>query len=140
MKMTSHFPFDEQVLQQLKAGLQRQKHELLQVIEKAFKEIRALANQGPLDAVDLSCGDSIKESMFAHSSQIRRQLRLVELALERIRNGEFGICAACESVIGLKRLQAIPWAKLCVECQESIEYVQRNAPIMGIYGGVPARD
>jgi hypothetical protein len=41
--MTSHSPFDEQVLLQLKAGLLEQKHELLHVIEKAYKEIRALA-------------------------------------------------------------------------------------------------
>lgn len=50
--------------------------------------------------------------MFAHSSQIRRQLCLVELAWARIGSGEFGICAACESVIGIKWRLAIPRGKI----------------------------
>ena len=97
--MASHSPFDTQVLLQLKVGLQGQRRELRHVIEKAHKEIRALADQGPLDDVDLSCGNTIKESLFAHSSQIQRQFRLVELALGRIRNGDFGkiIEAFCTS-------------------------------------------
>jgi DnaK suppressor protein len=78
------------------------------------------------------CGNSFKESMFARRL-IRKQLHLVALPLVRIRNGEFGICAACESVIGLKRLQAVPWARHCIRCQERFEHVQRNAAIVELY-------
>jgi DnaK suppressor protein len=139
MNMTSHSPFDTQVLLQFKASLQRQQRELRHVIGKTDKEIRALADLGPLDAVDLSCGNSLKESMFAHGSQVRRQLRLVELALERIRKGEFGICAACEGVIGLKRLEAVPWARHCIQCQERFEHVRGNASMVELYSGDAAQ-
>jgi DnaK suppressor protein len=131
--MRSQSTFDEQVLLQFEANLQEQQRKLRHSIEKAEKEIRALADQGPLDEVELSSNNSSTESMFGHSSHIRRQLRLVELALERIRSGEFGICAACENVIGLKRLQAVPWAKHCIQCQKKIENVQGHVAMVEFY-------
>ena len=46
------------------------------------------------------------------------QLREVDLALERLSSGEYGTCANCGTSISSKRLQAVPWATLCVECQD----------------------
>ena len=48
-----------------------------------------------------------------------RQLRNVRAALRRIREGSFGVCEECEEQISPKRLSAIPWASLCVICQEA---------------------
>src|ERR1022692_1289061 len=52
------------------------------------------------------------------------QLRLVEEALDRIQSGDFGVCLACEQPIPSKRLQALPWARYCVPCQEAIGMTQ----------------
>jgi len=46
------------------------------------------------------------------------QLRLVEEALDRLDSGDFGICLCCEEPIAAKRLEAIPWARHCVKCEE----------------------
>ena len=43
---------------------------------------------------------------------------LVSEALERIKTGEYGVCAECEEPINERRLNAIPWAKFCIRCQE----------------------
>lgn len=48
------------------------------------------------------------------------QLRLIEAALDRLNAGDFGTCLGCEEPIPRKRLQALPWARYCVGCQESI--------------------
>ncbi len=48
------------------------------------------------------------------------QLRLVEEALDRLDSGEYGTCLACEEPIATKRLRALPWARYCVKCQESM--------------------
>ena len=48
------------------------------------------------------------------------QLRLVEEALDRVQSGDFGVCLACEQPIPPKRLQALPWARYCVPCQETV--------------------
>jgi len=45
------------------------------------------------------------------------KLRSLLAALQRIEDGTYGICASCEMEISLKRLKAVPWASLCLECQ-----------------------
>ena len=48
------------------------------------------------------------------------QLRQIQEALDRLALGEFGMCLSCEQPIAPKRLQALPWAKYCVKCQERV--------------------
>jgi RNA polymerase-binding transcription factor len=48
-------------------------------------------------------------------------LRQVKTALARIRDGSFGTCIECESPISPKRLAAVPWAPLCIQCQEAAD-------------------
>ena len=48
------------------------------------------------------------------------QLRQIQQALDRLDLGEFGTCLSCEQPIAPKRLQALPWAKYCVKCQERV--------------------
>jgi len=48
------------------------------------------------------------------------QLRLVEEALDRLNSGDYGFCLACDLPIPSKRLEALPWARYCVQCQEEI--------------------
>jgi len=48
-------------------------------------------------------------------------LRDVRAALLRIRDGSFGTCIQCEWPINPKRLAAVPWAPLCIECQEAAD-------------------
>ena len=48
------------------------------------------------------------------------QLKQIQEALDRLQLGDFGTCLACDERIPPKRLQAVPWARYCVECQERI--------------------
>ena len=48
-------------------------------------------------------------------------LRQVTEALERIAGGKYGVCLACQEAISPKRLAALPWAALCIECQQATE-------------------
>ena len=50
-----------------------------------------------------------------------RMLRDVKAALRRIHDGSFGICLECESPLNPKRIAALPWASLCVQCQEAAD-------------------
>jgi len=47
-----------------------------------------------------------------------RSLMQIDGALERIEDGEFGICLECGEPISPKRLAAVPWAAHCLHCQE----------------------
>jgi DnaK suppressor protein len=55
------------------------------------------------------------------------QLRMIEEALDRIEAGDYGICLGCEEQIPAKRLQAVPWAKFCVQCQQSQNSMHEDA-------------
>lgn len=48
-------------------------------------------------------------------------LRRVEAALSRIEHGHYGICLNCNGEINDRRLEAIPWAELCIRCQEAAD-------------------
>jgi DnaK suppressor protein len=54
------------------------------------------------------------------------RLREVRAALERIERGSFGICVNCVEDIGAKRLAAVPWAALCIVCQEAADRMASN--------------
>jgi DnaK suppressor protein len=47
------------------------------------------------------------------------ELSLIENALQRIKDGTYGICSHCEQPISRQRLRAVPWAKYCIQCQEN---------------------
>ena len=50
------------------------------------------------------------------------ELRLARAALRRIRDGSFGTCQECEGDIHTKRLTTMPWAVLCIRCQEAADH------------------
>jgi len=59
------------------------------------------------------------------------QLKLIEEALDRIEAGDYGVCLGCEEPIPAKRLQALPWAKYCVTCQQSLANLQNDSGASG---------
>jgi DnaK suppressor protein len=48
-------------------------------------------------------------------------LRNVRSALTRMADGSYGVCMHCEEEIKPKRLEAVPWAKYCIRCQEAAD-------------------
>jgi DnaK suppressor protein len=64
-----------------------------------------------------------QERDFAIDALDRDSMRLGEVraALKRIDTDTFGICLDCEQDISMKRLAAVPWAELCIICQEAAD-------------------
>ncbi len=73
------------------------------------------------DPVDLAVRNYSKNVMLAVSENESRQLILINEALERIGDEEFGNCQNCKKAINPKRLAAVPWARYCLNCQELLE-------------------
>ena len=72
------------------------------------------------DEGDLS-QQSHEEWIFLNRNKLdMKLLREVQAALRRIEQGTFGTCHECEEAISVKRLDAVPWAKYCVPCQEQL--------------------
>lgn len=73
------------------------------------------------DPVDLAVRNYSKNVMLAVSENESRQLQLINEALQRVGTKEFGDCLNCEEPINEKRIEAIPWARYCLKCQELVE-------------------
>ena len=73
------------------------------------------------DPVDLAVRNYSKNVQLAVSENESRQLTLIDEALMRIDDKEYGFCQNCEKEINPKRLAAIPWARYCLDCQELLE-------------------
>ena len=70
------------------------------------------------DAVDRTLLDSL-------SAQDAQRLRLIDNALDRIRQGKYGLCAKCGKEIPQARLEALPYALMCVACASAEERRRR---------------
>ncbi len=70
------------------------------------------------DPVDLAVRNYSKNVMLAVSENESRQVALIDQALMRIEDDEYGFCQNCEKEINPKRLAALPSARYCIECQE----------------------
>jgi DnaK suppressor protein len=73
------------------------------------------------DPVDLAVQNYSKNVILAVSENETRQLMLIDEALQRIEDEEYGTCLNCSKEIQPKRLAAIPWARYCLSCQELVE-------------------
>lgn len=73
------------------------------------------------DAIDQAL-DSAHQELNSQLAEVEsRELANIENALERMRDGQYGVCEGCESKIPFARLSALPYATLCIECQRIAE-------------------
>lgn len=62
--------------------------------------------------------DSAHEEVTSQMAEVEsRELLQIEEALQRIQNGGYGACAECDKPIPLARLEAVPYATMCIRCQ-----------------------
>src|SRR5215472_11775138 len=72
----------------------------------------------PDDSIAMATDRATEDMVVATLNRERRTLEEIQEALSRIRKGEYGICASCQEPIAQARLNALPWARLCVRCAE----------------------
>jgi DnaK suppressor protein len=80
--------------------------------------IRVEQTSDALDEIQQASERSLVISNLDRGSQ---QLRDARAALHRINDGSFGVCEECGEDIHLKRLVAVPWTALCIQCQEDLD-------------------
>jgi DnaK suppressor protein len=83
-----------------------------------LKELRAQTAGDMVDAALDSAQDEISSQLAEVES---RELASIENALRRMKEGKFGVCEGCGNHIPMARLNALPYATLCIECQREAE-------------------
>ena len=84
----------------------------------SLKELRQQTSSDVVDAALDSAQDEISSQLAEVES---RELSHIENALERMREGHYGKCEGCSVSIPMARLQALPYATLCIQCQREAE-------------------
>lgn len=83
--------------------------------------LKELREQTAGDVVDFAL-DSAQDEINSQLAEVEsRELASIENALERMRTGHYGVCEGCSERIPLARLNALPYATLCIECQREAE-------------------
>jgi DnaK suppressor protein len=117
---------DKKKLEQLKKRLEERQQELRRQVSNREQDGR---NQGE-DIADRAASSYNKEFLFTQSTNERQLLGMVDSALARMREGTYAECIACGNEINLKRLEAVPWTRYCIECQEKLEKGQLEQAAM----------
>jgi RNA polymerase-binding protein DksA len=84
-----------------------------------FKEI--VEGMDPKDLADIASDDIDRKIIEALGSQELKRLKLIDSALTRVKQGKYGYCIKCQKRIPPDRLEAIPYALMCIECKSDEE-------------------
>ena len=94
---------------------------LMKTIARTEEEGRQADDDPTVDLADKAANSYTKEFLFGMTNTDRTILNMIDEALKRIKANEYGMCANCQEEMQTKRLEAVPWAKNCISCQEKIE-------------------
>ncbi len=112
---------NEQTVTTYRQSLQARRDSLVGQVQEAEMYSRERDLEATQDPADMAANAYNKELLVSMSRNDRQLLHLVEDALARMAKGTYGLCVNCEEPIKEKRLAAIPWARLCMPCQELSE-------------------
>ncbi|MEJ2662785.1 MAG: TraR/DksA family transcriptional regulator [Spirochaetia bacterium] len=113
-------------VEKMRTNLMNMKKDILQHLaaeNDEFNEI--IEDTDPKDLADIASDDIDRRILEALGNQELKTLKLVENALSRIENGHYGKCMRCNQKIPKERLDAIPYAILCIKCKTSEELRNR---------------
>src|ERR1044071_10119064 len=122
-KITNRLPrdMDKKKLESFKKRLEERQLARRKSVSRTEEDGRIADQDTAQDIADRAASSYTKEFLFSQSNNERQLLRMVDGALARIREGNFGECIHCGKEINSKRLEAVPWTRHCIECQEKLE-------------------
>lgn len=113
---------DKQKLEHYRRLLETRRINLRASVVRTEEDGRAAqTSDSAQDIVDRASSSYQKEFLFARSNNDRQFLQMVEHALSNIDEGTYGECENCGNEINERRLEAVPWARHCIACQEKLE-------------------
>jgi DnaK suppressor protein len=101
--------------------LEAMKRQLLAEIQQDLKQGREASKDEGMDTYDLASEEREREISLILTDRDRGKLQAIEDALDRIQQSSYGVCESCEAEIAAGRLQAMPFTRLCVQCQADRE-------------------
>lgn len=123
----------DQLVKKLNEDYQALLREVREELENSGNQHRIdLLNSEPGDSGDESLANALADFNLTILDRHIDAMRDIEAALQRVRDGEYGVCIDCGEDVGFPRLMAYPTAKRCIVCQEQREkrYAQEGRPTL----------
>jgi DnaK suppressor protein len=113
-------------IEELKAVLQERQAELQHLLEVTREGARPVDLKEPIGR--LTRMDAIQQQKMTAANRRSSEIRLqqVDMALNAVERGDYGLCRRCEEPIGHRRLRARPEAPHCLDCQDASDRQQRS--------------
>lgn len=95
---------------------------------EAGKTVETMDEEGNFpDPTDRASMESNRNSILRIRDRERKLIFKIQEALQRLDNGEYGICEECGEEIAINRLKARPVTTLCIDCKSNQEVAERKA-------------
>ena len=108
-------------LKKARDTLQEMRAQLLRNVQAEVHEGREQSKDEGMDTYDLASDARDREINFILTDREREKLQAIDEALARVGEGSYGACESCESDIAEGRLEALPFTRLCINCQAERE-------------------
>jgi DnaK suppressor protein len=108
-------------LARMREQLSEMKTKLLAEIDSTLRAEREGNKDEGMDTYDLASEERDREINFILSDRDRVKLKQIDDALERMDEGTYGVCESCGLEIAEERLEAMPFSRLCRDCQQDEE-------------------
>ena len=108
-------------LADMRAILVKRRDALRSALAGDLTSLRDLHSQSPGDVIDAAY-DTAQDEVNSQLAEVEsRELASIENALERMKEGTYGQCEVCGGKIPMARLDALPYATMCIGCQRDVE-------------------
>jgi DnaK suppressor protein len=111
----------QDALVNMRTILVRRRDALRSALAGDLSLLKELRSESPGDVVDAAY-DSAQDEISSQLAEVEsRELASIENALERMKAGKYGQCEVCGGRIPMARLNALPYATMCIDCQRELE-------------------
>ena len=109
---------DKKTVKTYRDRLLARRESLFSQVTEAELSSRERDLEATQDPADMAANAYTKELLISMSANDRMLLHLIDEALRRVEKGEYGECVNCGEQVQIKRLDAVPWARYCLKCQD----------------------
>jgi DnaK suppressor protein len=109
---------DRKDLERFRTQLLAKRADLLDRVKSARDSEQSTDTEEAPDLGDRALSTVSRDLMYQLTGSERDLVKRINQALERIVDGTFGACVNCGAAIHAARLEAVPWARHCIDCQE----------------------
>jgi DnaK suppressor protein len=123
---------DKRKITRLRKSLTEEYENLVRSLNRNREAEEEILLEKTEDEGDLALISHNKELLYNLAETDFRRLKAIEDAIRRMDREEYGECASCGEDINDKRLVAVPWATLCIQCQEEAERERASESMAGV--------